>query len=262
MAANTIPTYRETNEKAPLTKTQKTEKGKLTVEEKRFTGQVGISTYFFYFRMGGLCFFFLYVVITVVEILTSITSNWWITRWTLDSFDLPNNQYLLVYFLFGMVIFCELMLVGFFLLSIAINASYNIFNKMVWSVLRRPMKFFDTNPSGIILNRFTGDMVEVDDRVPFLLQLFLSLSLRVVVIFVVASILSPSITILVIVGGILSVYSCVKFLRTTTELKRLNQLSLSPVISIVSELVQGVTTIRNYQQVENTLAKFAKKADV
>lgn len=41
-----------------------------------------------------------------------------------------------------------------------------------------------------------------------------------------------------------------KYLRTVTELRRLTQLSYSPMISNVGELIQGITTIRVYERVD------------
>lgn len=258
-------TNRLNKEEAPLINSKKQtgdSTGKLTVEERRFTGQVGLTTYYFYFKSASMAIFVCYILANIITMITQIISNWWITRWSRDEFDLPNSSYMLVYVLIGSLIFVELLFVGLFVCLISVNASYNIFSTMVWSVLRRPMKFFDTNPSGVVLNRFTGDIAEIDSKVPFLFQLFFSMFLRVVLIFVLASILSPPIIILVIIGGTIGIYSCSRYLKTSTEIKRLNQLSISPVISIASELMSGVTTIRNYGQIENTMAKYAEKADV
>lgn len=51
-------------------------------------------------------------------------------------------------------------------MRVCMNASKSLHNKMFNCILRTPMKFFDTNPSGRILNRFSKDMGAVDEVLP------------------------------------------------------------------------------------------------
>lgn len=52
----------------------------------------------------------------------------------------------------------------FFVLSArtAVGLHHNMFNK----VLKTPMRFFDINPLGRIMNRFSKDIGLVDDLIP------------------------------------------------------------------------------------------------
>ena len=53
-----------------------------------------------------------------------------------------------------------------FLLSCA-KASKLIHEKLLFRIMRSPMAFFDTNPMGRILNRFSSDIDVVDGQIPF-----------------------------------------------------------------------------------------------
>lgn len=51
-------------------------------------------------------------------------------------------------------------------LRIAMSSAENLHNSMFKSLIRAPMRFFDINPSGRILNRFSRDTGAVDDLLP------------------------------------------------------------------------------------------------
>lgn len=46
------------------------------------------------------------------------------------------------------------------MLKVTMTASTNIHDKVLQSVMKSPMSFFDANPSGRILNRFSRDLDE------------------------------------------------------------------------------------------------------
>lgn len=50
--------------------------------------------------------------------------------------------------------------------KLAMISSQKLHDTMFTSVLTAPMRFFDTNPSGRILNRFSKDMGAVDELLP------------------------------------------------------------------------------------------------
>lgn len=51
-------------------------------------------------------------------------------------------------------------------LKIVMKASRMLHNRMFYTLIRTPMRFFDTNPSGRILNRFSRDMGAIDEVLP------------------------------------------------------------------------------------------------
>lgn len=69
------------------------------------------------------------------------------------------------------------------------KASAYLHNLMFQGVTRATMYFFNTNPSGRILNRFSKDMGQVDEILPSVMidviQIFLSLGGIIVVVAVV-----------------------------------------------------------------------------
>lgn len=74
----------------------------------------------------------------------------------------------------GLIVLGSLLLLSYILLliqhlwfyRICINASRNLHKRMFSTILKAPMHFFDENPSGHILNRFSKDMGIVDEYLP------------------------------------------------------------------------------------------------
>lgn len=60
----------------------------------------------------------------------------------------------------------------------SMKAARRLHNKMFFGLLRAPMRFFDTNPSGRILNRFSRDMGAIDEILPRVLLETVQVSTR------------------------------------------------------------------------------------
>ena len=218
--------------------------------------------YIYYIRSAGIFSFTMFVSTIALSIFVGIATNWWVTRWAMDEYDLPKSTYMIIYGSLGISMFLLLILNSLFVGIVASSASLNIFKSIVWNILRRPMSFFDTTPSGTILNRCTTDISEVDTRLPFLISFFLDTFLTMLIVFILSSLVSPIVIGIIVVNFLLVICNFKRFVKTTTEVKRLVQISRSPVISIGAEFIAGITTIRNYEQNQNMIETYEKRADI
>lgn len=55
---------------------------------------------------------------------------------------------------------------SFMFFYVCMRASRNLHDNMFSNITRAPMRFFHTNPSGRILNRFSKDMGSLDELLP------------------------------------------------------------------------------------------------
>ena len=72
------------------------------------------------------------------------------------------------------------------LLFILVNAAYVMQNKMVACLIRAPGSFYVTNPAGRILNRFSQDIDNLDEQLPYYLLNFLQRFLPFLATFVLS----------------------------------------------------------------------------
>uniref|UniRef100_A0A3B4C2F3 ATP-binding cassette, sub-family C (CFTR/MRP), member 10 n=1 Tax=Pygocentrus nattereri TaxID=42514 RepID=A0A3B4C2F3_PYGNA len=126
----------------------------------------------------------------------------------------------------------------------AICAATVIHKRLLDSVLKATMIFFDTTPLGRVLNRFSSDVYTIDDSLPFVLNILLANVFGLLGMLVVMSYGLPWVLLPLVPLGALY-YQTQRFYRhSSRELKRLCSLTLSPVYSHFSETLSGLATVR------------------
>ena len=146
----------------------------------------------------------------------------------------------------------------FFLL--ALRASQRLHDRMVKAVLHAKLLFFDTNPTGRILNRFSRDIGCIDEQLPQF-----SIICIQYLLFVLSGALIPAFAnpwLLLVLFPILIAFGLFTryYLKTSRELKRLESICRSPVFSHFSETMDGLDTIRTRGMEEEFVAEFYRFA--
>eukprot|EP00850_Spirogloea_muscicola_P003812 SM000015S01312 [mRNA] locus=s15:1174764:1185983:- [translate_table: standard] len=187
--------------------------------------------------------------------------RYWLAYWTKDQFDQSLAFYLGIYagiaLLYTVLVYVRTLmhaLLGLWIANI-------LYEGMLKSICQAPMSFFDTTPVGRILNRFSSDQSAVDDALPFSWSTFLNILFQVFSTIIVICITTPIFTaVFVPVAGIYF-YVQLIYRRTARELKRLESLTKSPVYQQFTETLNGLTTIRAYNQQERFLRMCDAKLD-
>eukprot|EP01083_Nonionella_stella_P068743 182734_1 len=160
--------------------------GQLIEMEKRARGAVESGVYRQYISAaGGTLLMSLLLLSLAIRQGFDVASQRWIAYWA-DNMGLSGAKsgvryYLVIYAVLGFsgVIFVVITLVW---VAIArIRASRKLHFSLLKTMLRAPMRFFDTTPIGRILNRFASDMYSVDITLPSTLFSYLTCLYAVVV---------------------------------------------------------------------------------
>ena len=141
-------------------------------------------------------------------------------------------------------------------LQVSLRCADHLHDKMVLAILQAPVLFFDSNPVGRILNRFSKDVGCLDELLPKNFLVSIQLVLLVFASIIIPTVTNPWLLFLVIPLIVLVLYISKYYLKTSRELKRLESICRSPVFSHFSETLNGLDTIRTRDRQRDFVDQF------
>ncbi|KAG8182126.1 hypothetical protein JTE90_002620 [Oedothorax gibbosus] len=240
---------------------------RLTDDERMEVGGVHRLIYINYIKQVGVFTFLCAAFWYAIYIGFGAAANIWLSKWSSDgAVNGTQRASETVYRLsiygtlgFGQVFF--VVLGSFFLVYGVTKASEFYHNDMLNSVLKSPMSFFDSTPTGRILNRFTTDLDTLDILLFYRIEGWLHCLFTTIISFIVIGISTPLFFASLIPLAV--VYYIVQKLHLTTfrQIKRLESTARSPVYSLFMESIQGVSSILAYGVQKEFILNFEKKLD-
>uniref|UniRef100_A0A453INW7 ABC transporter C family member 13 n=1 Tax=Aegilops tauschii subsp. strangulata TaxID=200361 RepID=A0A453INW7_AEGTS len=186
----------------------KVQSGQLVQEEEREKGRVGFWVYWKYLTLayGGALVPFVLIAQLLFQVL-QIASNYWMAWASPVSEDAEPP---------------------------------------VMAIFRAPMSFFDSTPSGRILNRASTDQSEVDTYIANQMGYVAFSIIQLVGIIVVMSQVAWQVFVVFI--PVIIIFLCYQryYIETARELQRLVGVCKAPIIQHFAESISGSTTIRSF----------------
>ncbi|KAG5204287.1 hypothetical protein JEQ12_002263 [Ovis aries] len=229
--------------------------------EDHLEGKVGFKTYKNYFTAGAHWSVIIFLIlVNIAAQVAYVLQDWWLVYWANVQSDLYSgtlvkdldvmlilNWYLGVYS--GLTVSTVLFGItrSLLILHILVDSSQTLHNKMLETILRAPVLFFNRNPIGRLLNRFSKDIGHMDDSLPLIFQDFIQTFLLVIGVVGVMVATIPWIVIPVIPLGIIYFVLRRYFLATSRDVKHLESATWSPVLSHLVSSLRGLWTIRAYK---------------
>ncbi|KAG8390054.1 hypothetical protein BUALT_Bualt01G0043500 [Buddleja alternifolia] len=228
-------------------------KGQLVKEEEREKGNVGLSIYWKYITTayGGVLLPFALMAQILFQIL-QIGSNYWMAWATPESKDVPppvrGSTLILVYVALSIGSSLCVFGRGLVVVRIGYKTANTLFNKMHLSIFRAPMSFFDSTPSGRILNRASTDQSTVDLKMASIVTNFAFSIILLLGIIGVMSQAAWQVFIVFIPVVAVCIWLQQYYIAPARELSRLCGVHKAPVIQHFSETLSGASTIRSFDQ--------------
>ena len=221
----------------------------MTIETQQ-VGAISSSVYTWYSRLSGwgnIVFIALaFAVWRASACLADLIVSWWSSRSKVAGQTLTQDQYLYWYAIFvGLaVVWVALRQVPF--VCATLRVAEQAHTKLLHNVLSASSTFFDTSPTGRLLNRFSKDMEAIDLVIPESLNLFFNMLLTVLGTIVIMIYSAYYVSVVLVVLLVLFFILLKYYLITNRAQKRLEANGRSPVIAIMNETLGGLMTIRTY----------------
>ncbi|XP_046652903.1 ATP-binding cassette sub-family C member 5-like [Daphnia pulicaria] len=250
--------------------------GRLVQDEKVEVGSIPMETYNTYIKAAGGYLLAIFVFsMFVINVVGTAMSSWWLAHWldvgVVNASRIVDNQteyypsvrghpdlhyYELVYGLFILVIVLSSLMRSFFFIKASLRASNLLHNRLLVKVFNSPMSFFDSTPVGRILNIFSRDLDETDCRLPSCNEALTQNMLVVTMSMVFIAMVVPWFLIALLLLAIFFVLISRVFRCALRDLKRLENVSRSPIYSHVTASISGLNTIHAFGKEREFVSKF------
>ncbi|XP_015431114.1 PREDICTED: probable multidrug resistance-associated protein lethal(2)03659 [Dufourea novaeangliae] len=170
----------------------------------------------------------------------------------------------IIYLYSGLVVGVVLVYVTqtFLYYGVCMRASINLHADMFRSIVRAAMHFYNTNPAGRILNRFSKDIGTIDKRMPCTMFDVMTMCLSLIGAIIIIG--TVSLWLLIPTGILIAViyYMRVVYITTSRSVKRMEGITRSPVFDHVGATLQGLTTIRAFRAETTVTTDFDNHQDL
>ncbi|KAK9870549.1 hypothetical protein WA026_008110 [Henosepilachna vigintioctopunctata] len=199
----------------------------------------------------------------ITENYTAVSSNMQINNLN-TTIDFLEQRTFFIY-LYSNLLFLSTLLffigtVLYFIFSLKI--SKNLHNAMITKVLGAKMSFFDVNMSGNILNRFSKDLYDIDEWIPFIINEAIKMATLLTTTGILISSISPFFSIMTVILVVIFFFACRYCIKPGRNLRRLCTATRSPVVGHLNATLEGLITIRAYGTQSILVNEFDKHQDL
>ena len=267
---STLNRKKETDNQSPVSdkgsRREEFSEKKIIEEEGRQEGRVSLKNYLHYIQIINTTIFLIIVSLYAVGEGIMVGGNLVLVQWTdqvgKNSLTLDQHlNYILYYGALNVAMLLVSVVYNIWTYMAMTKPSEKLHKLILDRTMRAPLSFFESNPSGRILNRFTSDIDVVDKKIPFEVSDALYCSINFISVCITVSVIIPYIMIAML--PIIAMYLFLQTLmsKTRSQIKRHESVAKGPILSHFSEAITGASTIRAFNMVGRFEEEFEMKLD-
>ena len=189
-------------------------------------------------------------------------TNSWLSIWSSQNItDQQSSYYASIYLGATLGTFCGAIIRAGYIYYIVLCGATHFHNRMLKGILYTSLRFFESNPSGRILNRVSKDQQVLDEALPFSLIDAAQYLLMTIGSIAVIGRINPW-TLLVLIPLIPMIFWLRRYyMRSSRQLKRLESVTRSPIFALFASSLDGLTSIRAFGVQADFLNMFMARID-
>lgn len=235
-------------------------------KEKSEQGSVKPEVYRQYIKSCSVLGVVLYILAQILSQVMTVSRDVVLKQWgkaNETGGDAATTRfYLTAYGIVGIMASICICIAPFILWTwLVISSARRFHDGMFNAVLRSPLQWFETTPTGRLLNLFSRDVNVIDEVLPRVIhQLIRTLTVVLGVLCVVAYSVPPF---LIAIIPLAFAYRAILryYLATSRELKRLDSVSKTPIFTWFQESLGGLSSIRAFGQEARFIATSEARVD-
>lgn len=235
---------------------------RITEDEEREKGAVKSTVYWDYIQsLGGRGrkkFLILSLLAGGAILATGfpLLQKWWLSYFSNHQSGWTTINAIWIYGALGLLVLLSNLLNQIFWLERGIAAGRDMHERMLQSLLKAPIRFFDSTPVGRILQRFSRDIESVDIYLQWSFEQFIHCVLQIVVSLILILVVLPAM--IFVIAPILWIYYLLQndYRRPAREAKRLDSVARSPRYAHFKETLVGLPVIRAFRREKWFVSEF------
>jgi ABC-type multidrug transport system fused ATPase/permease subunit len=245
---------------------------KFIEDEHRALGGVKASVYWEYIKAGKLQWWFLLVVTLVLYRLLALSGAWLLKSWgeayqtesdlsydpsgaihgsgIFDRLPPPSENirpWILTFFLIGLGRTVVWSISRAIMILIIYKAGKQMFRDIMIKVGHANFRFYDVTPVGRLMNRMTSDVGVLDGNISEQFNVVTWLAISWISAVAVIATVTPIFLLFSVALTAAFILIFRRFLPTSQSLRRLESVSLSPLMANFGELLNGLVTVRAFK---------------
>jgi len=189
-------------------------------------------------------------------------ANIWLALWSdKDKTEQRLSFYAYVYLGLTLGTLIVALVRAFYIFYIILSGTTYFHNRMLKGILYTSLRFFESNPSGRILNRASKDQQVLDELLPLSLMFSMQQLLKVLGSIIIIGLANPW-ALLILIPLVPTVLWLRRFyIRSSRQLKRLENVTRSPIYALFSSSLDGLTSIRAFDVQGDFLNMYMERID-